>query len=64
MVVDLNSPLVYEPVNPKKRGFAPFGRYEVYKAATTISEFFGLSGTLKDLKHDEVSVFVDAALTS
>ena len=47
-----NGSLKYNQENPKKRGSKSWHRYESYKKATTVDEYFRLQGTLGDLKYD------------
>ena len=47
-----NGSLRYNQENPKKRGSKSWHRYESYKKATTVDEYFRLQGTLGDLKYD------------
>ena len=47
-----NGSLKYNQENPKKRGSKSWHRYESYKRATTVDEYFRLQGTLGDLKYD------------
>ena len=47
-----NGSLKYNQENPKKKGSKSWHRYESYKKATTVDEYFRLQGTLGDLKYD------------
>ena len=47
-----NGSLRYNQENPKKKGSKSWHRYESYKKATTVDEYFRLQGTLGDLKYD------------
>ena len=47
-----NGSLRYNQENPKKKGSKSWHRYESYKRATTVDEYFRLQGTLGDLKYD------------
>ena len=47
-----NGSLKYNQENPKKKGSKSWHRYESYKRATTVDEYFRLQGTLGDLKYD------------
>ena len=39
-----------QEANPKMKGYEPYKRYEVYKTATTLKEFFDLGGNKEDLR--------------
>ena len=41
-----------QEANPKMKGYEPYKRYEVYKTATTLKEFFDLGGNKEDLRTD------------
>ena len=47
-----NSSLKYQQLNPKKKDSKSWHRYEAYKKATTVDEYFRLQGTKGDLKYD------------
>jgi hypothetical protein len=53
-----SDPLDFLQDNPKKEGAASRARYELYKAAKTVSEFFSLGGTNADLAWDIEHDFV------
>ena len=45
-------------LNPKSKGSKSFQRYELYKNASTVSEFLRAGGTMSDLKHDYAKCFI------
>lgn len=53
---DDNTPIAYSQANPKKGASAV--RYEAYKAAKTIAEFYKLGGSRGDLRWDAARSFV------
>ena len=49
---DPNTKIMVQEANPKMKGYEPYKRYEVYKMATTLKEFFDLGGNKEDLRTD------------
>lgn len=48
----------YVAENPKRKNSKAYERFEKYKKAKTIAEFFSLGGTRGDLRYDEHKGFV------
>ena len=46
------------PGNPKKPGYDPYRRYESYKGAKTVSEYYARGGTRADLRYDALQGFI------
>ena len=51
-MIENNASITYRQDNPKREGSKSFHRYEKYKVAKTIKEFFDLGGSKADLSFD------------
>lgn len=57
-MLPLHTPITFVQENPKRCGSKSSERYEKYKVAKTLGEFFELGGSVADMRHDTKKGFL------
>ena len=52
--------ILVQQQNPKRKGSKSAARYEIYKSATTLQDYYALGGTKADARHDLKRGFLQA----